>query len=77
MRFNERRTPFLRTSSHGLRTQHPHTLSPSHPLVDVIEVWSDQSALSNIVVNTTSKILVSWAQSVYLDCGLGNMFGDK
>jgi hexosaminidase len=43
---------------------------------DVIQVWSDKDALQAALVNTSCDVLVSWSSNVYLDCGLGNMFGD-
>ncbi len=64
---------FLR--SHTL-THTTHTHTHTH-FSDVIQVWSSQDNLKTILANTTSQIIVSWYENVYMDCGNGNMFGDE
>jgi hexosaminidase len=52
---------------------------PPLPLneTDIVQVWSNQAALQKVFNNTPSKVVISWYENVYLDCGLGNMFGDE
>lgn len=44
---------------------------------DVVQMWSDKTNLLQALNSTPADIIVSWADNVYMDCGLGNMFGDS
>lgn len=43
----------------------------------IIQVWSNKQALRAALDTTKAEILVSWSENYYLDCGLGNLFGDQ
>eukprot|EP00911_Craspedida_sp_UC1_P002289 UC1_evm1s1733 len=42
---------------------------------DVVQVWSSQENLDKVLNSTPARVVVSWYENVYMDCGLGNMFG--
>ena len=42
----------------------------------VVQVWSNKQALRAALDTTKASIVVSWSEHYYLDCGLGNLFGD-
>ena len=44
---------------------------------DIVQVWSNQDALQKVFNSTPAKVVISWYENVYLDCGIGNMFGDE
>lgn len=44
---------------------------------DIVQVWSDQKALDQVFANTPAQVVVSWYENVYLDCGVGSMFGGE
>jgi hexosaminidase len=44
---------------------------------DIVQVWSDKSALQSVLDHSPASVLISWAEHYYLDCGRGNMFGDQ
>ncbi len=51
----------------------PLTISAS----DIVQVWSNQDNLDKVFKNTPAQVIISWSQNVYMDCGYGNMFGDR
>ena len=42
----------------------------------MIQVWGPPATINKVLNNTKAHVLISTSTDYYLDCGLGNMFGD-
>lgn len=46
-------------------------------LLAIVQVWGTGDTLFEILNVTKSKVIMSSSTDYYLDCGMGNMFGQR